>query len=131
MSALRFLDDFAAGDGAKDLAAWKDDDFPFARFKVDGAIDNGPLLELDNLLPLKGGILADGDRFEFAGGKEGFLGEDCEGVEKGGTGRLERAENCCLVLDGGAGEIRFADDIEGADFSVLGDETADEMEIVD
>ena len=43
-SCLGFFEDLAAGDGAEDLTAREDDHFPFARFKVDGAVDDGPLL---------------------------------------------------------------------------------------
>ena len=76
---LAFFDDFAAGDGADDLAAGIDDHFAFARLKVDGAVDDGPLAELDDLLAFEGVVFTDGDPFEMGGGEEGFLGEDGEG----------------------------------------------------
>jgi hypothetical protein len=121
---LNLLNNLAAGHGAEDLAAGEEEDFPFAPFEVDGAVDEGALAQFEDLFALKGHVFADGDRFEAAVCEDRFLGEEKEGLFAGGADGLEGAGDGAALVDRCIGEVGLAGDVDGADFSGFGDEAS-------
>lgn len=128
IKGLVLFDDFAAGDFTDDVGAGVEEDLPFARFKVDGAVYEGVLAKLEDLLAFVALVLLDGDSLELGVGKGGFLGEKRDGLEEGGMDGLEGAEDEAGVLDGGVGEVGLAKDFEGADVGALGEEASFHVE---
>ena len=71
--ALVFADELAAFDGGIELRAGIEVNFSFSRFKANGAFDDGPLFEFDDLFAFEGFLSLDGDGIELGGGKDCFM----------------------------------------------------------